>query len=331
MPLDYSAEGVRALSYSKLECLHRCPRKFQIENEFRVNTGRRKSVTFSYGHAVGMGIQATAEGDSLDRVILRTWLAWDLPLDEEGTLSEQRALKSPWFAIDAAERWYADVHDERKSDLRGWKVAQLPDPNNEGEFISGVELTFTIDCGGGFVYDGHIDLLLINEEETKFKVLELKTSGSNQLHAAMYKNSLQAVGYSVVIDKAAEALGISSAYDVLYEIYQTKQQKYTALPFVKSHAHRTIFLANLVSDINTIMAYEEQEYYPVNGSSCYSFFRPCEYFDVCHLSDDALRRMANSNEEEVFETNEESFATFSFTLEDLLEIQEAHTIPVQEL
>lgn len=324
--LDYTRVDVRALSYSKLKTLSTCARKYQLENQFGMRTGNRKSVTFSFGHAVGMAVQATARGRTKDQMLLDVFLEYDYPLDECGSLSEQRGRKSVWFALEAAERWWDRYHDPKISEMEGWEVARLPDPNNDGEFIDGVELTFSIDCGDGFIYDGHIDLLLYHPVQKKFKVVEMKTSNSNQLHPAMFKNSLQAVGYSVVIDKAAEMLGVSNSFGVDYVIYQTGKQEFSTLPFMKAAVHRTIFLANLVSDINRIAAYQEDEYYPPNGDSCYNYFRECEYFEMCHLSDDMVERMAKSRQAQqndaVFQEKGDGFAVFTFTLDELLQRQQ---------
>lgn len=317
--LDYGRVDHKALSYSRCGTLHQCARKFQIENSFRLNNGNRTSATFSFGHAVGMAVQATAEGDSFDRMMLRVFLEWDLDIEELGTLSEQRALKNVWFALEAAERWWDMVHDPKNSDLKGWEIAQIPHPKT-GELIPGVELTFRIDCGDGYIYEGHIDLLMFHPILKKFKVVELKTNSGNQLHEAMYKNSMQAVGYSTVIDSAARSLGVGNTYDVQYIVYQTKQQKYTSLPFIKTPKDRAIFISNLITDINYIEMCESQGYYPRNGSSCYDFFRPCDYFGICNLSDDALRALANKNNDEgaeVFVESGDDFALFNFTLDDL--------------
>jgi hypothetical protein len=29
--------------------------------------------------------------------------------------------------------------------------------------------------------------------------------------------------------------------------------------------------------------YKEQQHFPMRGESCFSFFRPCEYFGICNL------------------------------------------------
>lgn len=321
--LDYGRVDAKALSYSRLGTLHQCPRKFQIENAFKLNNGGRTSVTFTFGHAVGMAIQATAEGDSFERMMLRVLLEWDLDLEDTGTLSEQRARKNVWFALEAAERWWDLVHDPKYSDLLGWEVAQIPHPTT-GELIPGVELTFSIDCGEGYVYEGHIDLLMFHPVLKKFKVVELKTNSGNQLHEAQYKNSMQAVGYSTVIDCAAKSLGYSNTYDVQYIVYMTKQQQYQSLPFIKTPRDRIVFLSNLITDINYIEMCENQGYYPRNGSSCYDFFRACDYYGTCNMSDEALMNMAKANMSdgaEVFVEGGEDFALFKFTLDDLQDEQ----------
>lgn len=322
--LDYGRVDVKALSYSRLSTLHLCARKFELENKLKLNTDRRSSYTFSFGHAVGMAVQATAEGDSYDMMMLRVIREWDVPLDVDGTQSEERAKKSLWFAMEAADRWWAMMQEEDKSLLAGWEVAEVVHPDT-GEKVPAVELTFRIDCGDGYIYEGHIDLIVYNKLSNKFKVIELKTNSGNMCNPAQYKKSNQAVGYSVVIDKAAELLGSGNTFDVQYLVYMTKQMRYESLPFIKTPKDRADFVSNLITDIQYIDMLEAQDYYPTNGASCFAFFRECEYYSTCHMSNEALELMkakaSDDGNDEVFEETGDDFAVFNFKLEDLLKQQ----------
>lgn len=345
--LNYGRVDIRAGSYSRNSMLHQCPRKYLLEQKYKLSSNE-PSVTFSFGHMVGRAIQETAAGKSRNEVIFAAMCEWDLDIFELGTDSEQRALKSFWWGMEAAQKFWDLEHDPRMSLLDGWEVAMIRTP--DGKVHSGIELEFSIDCGPDmdwenasdydpdkprphFIYEGHIDCLLINKDHTKFRVLEIKTNSGNHLHPAQYQNSNQGSGYSVMVDKAAEQYGIAASYEVLYLVYMTKTQEFRPLPFIKSFSHRAEFLFNLGTDIETIQMYNRNGHWPTNGSACFDFFRPCRHLDLCTMSEKAISKIARSSEGDnsklSFKTDED-FAPFKFSLEDLIQRQEAQAIHFTE-
>ncbi len=346
--LNYARVDVRALSYSRTSMLHQCPRKYLLEQKYRLSSNE-PSVTFSFGHMVGRAIQETAAGKSKAEVIFAAMCEWDLDIYELGTDNEQRALKSFLWGMEAAERFWELENDPRTALLEGWEVAQIRTP--DGVVHSGIELEFIIDCGADtnwesasdydsdkpvprFVYEGHIDCLLINKEHTRFRVLEIKTNSSNHLHPAQYQNSNQGSGYSVMVDKAAEQYGISASYEVLYIVYMTKNQEFLPLPFIKSFSHRAEFLFNLATDIETIQMYNRNSHWPTNGAACYDFFRPCRHLDLCTMSEKAISNLskesAGDKTKEAFKVDE-NFGPFRFSLEELIARQESQAVQFLEV
>jgi hypothetical protein len=105
------------------------------------------------------------------------------------------------------------------------------------------------------------------------------------VNSATYKNSAQAIGYSVVLDHLFPEL---SSYEVLYLVYKTKQKEFDPLPFTKSYLQRALWIRELLLDIDMISLYEDAEIYPMRGESCFNFFRECEYIYTCTLSTDKL-------------------------------------------
>jgi hypothetical protein len=61
--------------------------------------------------------------------------------------------------------------------------------------------------------------------------------------------------------------------------------------------------------------YEEAEVYPMHGESCYSFFRECEYLNVCQLSTGYLTKPCTPDQEDKTEYQ------INLTLDDLLTTQ----------
>ena len=283
---------IQQLSYSSMLTLHSCPRKFQL---YRMNATEQpkdmdeqemQSVTFAFGHVVGHGIQCALAGKSSEQVLLEMFLMWDCNLFAEDT----RRKKSFWLAVSAIKQF---MSMRENGLLAGWKVAEY-------QGLPACELSFSITLPHGFIYRGFVDAVLVNEETGQIKVLELKTTSSNNVNQAMYKNSAQAIGYSVVLDALFPEV---SDYEVLYFIYKTKSAEFEALPFKKSYHMRALWIRELLLDVDTIKLYEDADIYPMRGESCFSFYRECEYFNVCQLATEALTDAITAEEIEAIEKN----------------------------
>ena len=179
------------------------------------------------------------------------------------------------------------------------------------------ELSFSVSFQDGFRLRGFVDAVLRNKTTGSVIVLECKTTGSATVNPATYKNSAQAIGYSIVLDVLFPEL---SSYEVLYLIYQTKSQEYTTIPFTKSYMQRALWIRELLLDIETIKLYEEAEIYPQRGESCFNFFRECEYMQTCSLSTSYLTKKCT--EADVDKTEYQ----IQLSLEDLITAQLAKGI-----
>lgn len=259
------------LSHSSRTTLHKCPRKFQLyrlsaqkialEAEKEVEQG----VTFAYGHAVGEGIEQTLAGHTEDQVLLATFLAWDEDLDSDNPKQN----KSFYLAFHAVQKF---LHMRMQGYLADYDIVYY-------EECPAIELGFQILLPDGFVYRGFVDAVLKNKETGEVVVVECKTTSSTA-QSAMYKNSGQALGYSIVLDKLFPGL---SSYTVLYLVYESKSYEYKELPFGKSLLQRALWLQELLIDCDMIKLYESYGTYPMHGESCFDFFRECEYLGVCTL------------------------------------------------
>ena len=174
------------------------------------------------------------------------------------------------------------------------------------------ELSFCINFPDGFRYRGYVDAVLRHKITGEVLVLECKTTGSKSLSPTTYKNSAQAIGYSIVLDAIFDQL---SSYQVLYLIYQTHSREYTTIPFVKTYLQRALWIQELLLDIETIKLYEAASVYPMRGESCYNFFRDCEYLQSCTMSNTYITKPCTPEVEdkEVYQIN--------LSLADLLENQ----------
>jgi len=262
---------LKLLSHSSRTTLHKCPRKYQL---YRLSSATismsdekevEQGVTFAYGTAVGVGVASTLEGKSTNQIYLDTFLSWDTDLLDETPRQE----KSFWTALFAVQK-FADLRT--KGFLDEYELVYY-----QGK--PAVELSFQIILPNGFRYRGYVDAILRHKETGEIMVLECKTS-SGTANPVQYKNSGQALGYSVVLDILFPSL---SSYLVLYLVYETKSYEYVELPFEKSLLQRALWLQELLIDTQMVELYESYHTYPMHGETCNDFFRPCEYLGLCTL------------------------------------------------
>lgn len=263
---------LKLLSHSSRTNLHKCPRKFQL---YRLSSKQvllsdekeiQQGVTFAYGSAVGVGVQSVLEGKTEDQVYLDTFLEWDVDLLDYDDKRE----KSFWLAMMAVKKF---ILLRAAGFLNDYELVYY-----KGK--PAIELSFQINLPDGFKYRGFLDAALQHKVTKKAMVLENKTS-SGTANSAYFKNSGQALGYSVVLDQLFPGL---SSYNVLYLVYETKSMEYVELPYTKSLLQRALWLQELLIDTQMIELYQSYETYPMHGENCFDFFRECEYLSLCTLT-----------------------------------------------
>lgn len=296
--IDYR---IRQLSYSSLLNLHSCPRKFQLNRlrtTHRTEESIKSTVTFAFGHVVGEAIASTLEGRSEQEILWKIFVGWHTDF----AAADEKAKKSIYSAVIAYQRLASLLSSGFLQDYELVYYDGRP----------ATELSFVINFPDGFRLRGFVDAVLRHKTTGEILVLECKTTGSTTVNPATYKNSAQAIGYSVVLDVLFPDL---SSYKVLYLVYQTGTREYTPIPFVKTYLQRALWIRELLLDIETIKMYEAAEIYPMRGESCYSFFRECEYMATCTLSTQYLTKPCTPEEEDRTEYQ------IQISLEDLLEAQ----------
>lgn len=291
---------LKLLSHSSRTILHKCPRKYQL---YRLSAEQisladdkevEQGVTFAYGKAVGTGVQSVLEGKSTNQIALDTFLEWDVDLLD----SNPRQKKSFWLALFAVQKFAKLIEEGFLEDYELVYYQGKP----------AVELSFQILLPNGFKYRGFVDAVLKHKSTGEVVVLENKTS-SGPANQAYFKNSGQALGYSVVLDILFPGL---SSYEVLYMVYETKSYEYVELPFKKSLLQRALWLQELLIDTQMIELYESYQTYPMHGENCYDFFRDCEYLSLCTLTTENLTKPLT---QQLLDKIEEDSSKYDFTID----------------
>lgn len=280
------------LSYSSLLTFHACPRKFELEKlaaTSDVTEHIDDTITFSYGHVVGLGIQLVLEKKDWEDVVFQCALAWTAPLWADNP-KQNKSFAQALFAVQKFRIMLSGGY------LDGFSLVTY-----NGR--PACELSFLISLPAGYRYRGFVDAVLQHDETGEVVVLECKTSSATNLNPAQYRNSAQAIGYSIVLDAIFPAL---SSYKVLYLVYSSKELEYTQFPFDKSYVQRARWIRELVLDVGTLEMYARENLYPMHGESCYDYYRECKYLGLCqmeteklttHLTVEAAEKIALANAE----------------------------------
>lgn len=311
--LYISEDGIdprlKMLSHSSNSTLHKCPRKFQL---YRMNSLAQEEtenvfgqLTLDFGTVVGHGIQRIFEDIPLDTIILEMFLMWSVDIE----IRDNKRSKSLPEAILAVQQFH---HLRNNSDyLADYEL--LYTENGK----PAVELAFKILLPEGFSYRGFIDVVLRHKETGEILVVEDKTTWYREINPAQYKNSGQALGYSVILDHLVPGL---SSYTVLYLVYGTTLKEFNELPFEKSSLQRAEWLTQTLMDTQLIQMYESYGLYPKNGDFCYDFYRECPYFGLCSLDTANLIKPLTVAEWEKIQKKEEVYE-FVFDFHELVSTQ----------
>lgn len=292
------------LSYSGSLEFHACPRSFQLQKlEAPRVVDYSENVTFAYGHAVGEGIQQYLITRDITKAIWAAFLFWDCD--------------------------YADVNEKQKKSFPEAVAALLMfhelctggllDDYEVVEFAGklAAELSFRIKFLHT-TYRGFIDLVLRHRITGELLILELKTSSATWVNHYNYKNSAQAIGYSVILDKIAPG---TTSYSVLYLVQMTKLERFEVFEFPKTYHQRALWIKDRLWDeqvlVGMAQSYGNYGIWPTHGESCTRFGKTCQYMDSCHLSTENLMSPLRENQ-----LVEEKEYDFEFTVQELLEVSE---------
>jgi len=261
-----------------------------------------QAVTFAYGKVVGVGMQSVLEEKTEDQIYLDCFLEWDTDL----LANNPKQNKSFWLAMQATKKFLALRQGGFLEDYELVEYAGRP----------AVELSFQVLLPDSYKYRGFVDAVLRHRVTGEILVLEAKTSSGNA-NSTMYKNSGQALGYSVVLDILFPEL---SSYTVLYLVYESRNYEFVEFPFKKSLLQRALWLQELIIDTQVITLYDSYDTYPQHGEACYDFFRDCEYLSLCTLTTANLVKPLTQQMLDKMAVADSEYQ-FSVTFEELVEMQ----------
>lgn len=258
------------LSSSTLDLFHSCERKFQLQR--LLEQGRNSfsnSAATVQGKSFGAGIQCYMITGNIDQAIYKAWLAYQPELEDRPMKSKARTLNNLWLAKEELDR------------IRGrYKIVYFKEK-------PAAELSFKLIIDQKWYYGGSIDLILYDTLEKLYVVWEVKTTGNNAYDVSpLYKNSGQALGYSIVLDQivGAELARYGVIYFVCQDFYQNFIPKLHTLSFQKTLLDRLNWFLTLGYDYESIKRMDEFGIWPIRGSECFKYKRQCQFFNTCNTT-----------------------------------------------
>lgn len=280
------------LSHSSLNLLNTCERKFQLE-KLLAAPRETESPHFSFGHAYGIGVATYLATKDKDRSIYECWKAY-WPIAENESKTQGRAIACLMNSF----RKLDSVLDE-------YDVAEFKN-------APAVELSFKLNITPGIYFVGHIDVVLKNKFTNKFVVLEVKHTGLQLTDiAALYKNSGQALGYSIALDEIAGSE--QNEFGVIYCVSQLGKnfkQETHILPFYKTLSDRLDWFVSLGLDVQRIEEMQKINIFPKRGESCVKYNKPCFHYGICDF---------HTGETDAIEKEDNIKYTFEYELDKLIE------------
>ena len=256
------------LSHSAMEGFLLCERKFQLDRLLVGAPAKEEYATTVFGKSFGVGVASYLIHQDADKALYEAWLAY-FPVLEEKMRSEMSAL----FCLIAAFPKLDNL-------LLDWEVAIF-----QGK--PAVELSFRLNINETCYYVGYVDVVLRNRWTGKYAIFEVKTTGLGLVDLdPLYKNSGQALGYSIVLDKIA---GEEEAeYDVIYFAAQLNSKtpfdvRIHTLPYPKTLRDRLDWFITLGMDVQRLEQMLEYDIFPKRGGSCLQYMRPCPHLGTCNL------------------------------------------------
>lgn len=254
------------LSHSSLSTLLVCERKFQLEKILKTDVARDETEHTVFGSAYGAGIATYLVTQDIDQALYQAWLSY-YPQLETDKKNQALCLHALLVAVPHMDRL-----------LDQYEVVSFNDK-------PAVELSFRINVSEHYYFVGYLDVVLKDRFTDQHFVMDIKTTGLAFLDLdPLYKNSGQALGYSIALDKIVGEK--QSSYGVLYFVAQLGRNfavKIHVLAYQKTLLDRLNWFITLGQDTQRLDTMRDINVYPMRGNSCIQYMRPCKFFGVCGL------------------------------------------------
>lgn len=269
------------VSHSSRGSLSSCPRKLEFRKMY-ASSRREESQATGSGKAMHEAIQSFLVHGDVDRGL------WELvsryPVQYQKSTMDANSLES------CVGSYLSCI----KSDvLSEWEIAYVVRP--DGVKVPAVEVPFDLVMKVDFFnngrmvdihYIGYIDLIMYNKVEDQYAVWDIKTTTKEADYATQYTFDEQCLPYGLVLQTLL-GLDYTRGYEVGYWICKLHAVDHydKLLTFTKDGDDVAQWLRGYLLDIHMLQTYHQLGFFPRHGSSCSSWNRRCQFFDLCDSRD----------------------------------------------
>lgn len=255
------------LSHSSRDTFLACERKWQLDKLLTAGYRDADNEHTVFGRAYGHGVAHYLTYQNREQALYETWKMYWPEIE-----SDKKDMPRCLIAVNNSFEKLDRILTTHKIAVFNGKPA--------------TELSFRLNINETYYYVGYIDAVLQEIATGKYGVFECKSTGL-LLHDLdpLYKNSEQALGYSIVLDKIAGEE--QTDYSLLYFI--ARLQKDYGVEILPKHYAKTLqdrlrWFLSLAMDIARLKLCDELNVYPMRGGSCLTYNRPCKYFGECQMT-----------------------------------------------
>lgn len=271
------------LSYSSMNTLVSCPRKFEMYKFYQQPKRRFESIAMSAGQALHAGYQHYMIHRNPNQAMFE--LALNYPVEHCWDWSDDRSLEACLSTLEAMiESGCINSYD--LLDIKCLDGITRPAIEVPFELVlEGV----TLPDGRGISIIGYIDALVRQRFTGENHSLDIKTHRSNLFdRSPVYKFDTQQVGYGIILEHVlAHAI---ESFNVLYfdcylDLLAPRVEMYE---YKKTAEDIQKWMMTKIMQIKNLVTYANIGFFPRSDNGCLSYMRPCHRLDICQIEDREL-------------------------------------------
>jgi PD-(D/E)XK nuclease superfamily len=281
MTTDTTSKPIIEISYSSMNEIHSCARKYQIRKRFEHSQSNwDASIASMGGNAIHRYIQAIAAGMTTNEADIEFFYAWD-------------------FNVEVADSQY-------NRDARGMEACLISakhavdalgiNPENVARIVTGgisvpaIEVKANIILNSSsWVNEYHyrlaIDLIMHNKLGDTYSVYDIKSHRDTSTLPLDYKYryDLQTVPYGLVVAEICGKSIDSFQAHYLPIFVDSIQPRSEIINFTRTHSDLEHWLDATKRQIEQIEQYYMRDVWPRTTTGCDAYRKPCKYFKYCHI------------------------------------------------
>ena len=283
--LTHDGKPVVELSYSSLNELGTCARKYQLRKQFHQpqwdNDIGIAAIGGTCGHTF---IQQLLAGYSIEEASFDFFKLWDFIIEDN---------ESDWNKL------YRNFEAHYFTCLKFWKdLALTPDDVAkfviDGEEVPAIEVKFNLIINNPgnknvYYYRGALDLVTKNKFTGGYRVRDFKfhrdTKSLENGAEHKYKFDQQLTPYGLIIQhltkKPVERFDVSY-HTAFVDVIDPVIMDYT---FTRTMKEVKEWFDNLSLNIAMIESYHGNDVWPRTMRGCEFYMRRCKYYSVCHIEE----------------------------------------------